>query len=118
MPAIQITRRSLAIPDRLHDAIEQFVPKATDRIGSPLEKYIFARVLVSVINEAAWAKSDNVASAADINTALKLGTSYPKGPLEWADEIGYGTCGELLDALNTVVVDKRFEAPDMLKAKV
>jgi 3-hydroxybutyryl-CoA dehydrogenase len=118
VPAIQITRRSLAIPDRLHDAIEQFVPKATDQIGSPLEKYIFARVLVSVINEAAWAKSDNVASAADINTALKLGTSYPKGPLEWADEIGYGTCGELLDALNTVVVDKRFEAPDMLKAKV
>jgi 3-hydroxybutyryl-CoA dehydrogenase len=118
VPAIQITRRSLAIPDRLHEAIEQFVPKATDQIGSPLEKYIFARVLVSIINEAAWAMSDNVASAADINTALKLGTNYPKGPLEWADEIGYATCGELLDALNTVVVDKRFEAPDMLKAKV
>jgi 3-hydroxybutyryl-CoA dehydrogenase len=38
---------------------------------------------------AAWAFTDKVASAADINTALKLGTSYPKGPLEWAEEISY-----------------------------
>ena len=102
----------------MHDAVEQFVARATDQIGSALEKYVLARVLVSIINEAAWALTDEVASARDINIALKLGTSYPKGPLEWAEEIGYATCGELLDALNASVVDKRFEAPDMLKAKV
>lgn len=117
-PAIGITRRALAMTDRTHEAIEKFVPRATDQIGSPLEKYIFARVLVSIINEAAWVFTEKVASAADINTALKLGTNYPKGPLEWAAEIGYSVCGELLDALNASVVDKRFEAPEMLKAKV
>jgi 3-hydroxybutyryl-CoA dehydrogenase len=117
-PAIQITRRSLATNDRLHDAVEKFVDRATDQIGSPLERYIFARVLVAIVNEAAWALTENVASARDINLALKLGTNYPKGPLEWAEEIGYGVCGELLDALNATVLDKRFEAPEMLKARV
>jgi len=117
-PALPITRRTLSMTDRTHEAVEKFVPRATDQIGSAVEKYVFARVLVSIINEAAWAFAQRIASAADINTALKLGTSYPKGPLEWADEIGYSVCGELLDALNASVVDKRFEAPEMLKARV
>ena len=118
VPTLAFTRRSLAVSDRLHEAIEQFVPQATDQIGSTLEKYVFARVLVSIINEAAWAFTEGVATAADINTALKLGTNYPKGPLEWAEEIGYSVCGELLDAFNESVVDRRFDAPEMLKSKV
>jgi len=117
-PAIVPVRRSLAMSDRLQNAVDEFVSLATDQIGSTLEKYVFARVLVAIINEAAWAFTEKVASAADINTALKLGTNYPKGPLEWAEEIGPPTCGELLDALNESVVDKRFESPDMLKAGV
>ncbi len=117
-PSLVTARKSLATSDRLTDAVEDFVSRATDQIGSALEKYIFARVLVAIINEAAWAFTDKVAAAADINTALKLGTNYPKGPLEWAEEIGYSTCGELLDALNTTVADKRFEAPDLLKTRV
>lgn len=118
VPAVQIARRALSLPARLNDAVENFVQRATDQIGSPLEKYVFARVLVSIINEAAWAFADKIATAADINTALKLGTNYPKGPLEWAEEIGYSDCGELLDALNATVVDNRFEAPEMLKSRV
>jgi 3-hydroxybutyryl-CoA dehydrogenase len=117
-PALQIARRSLAMNDKLHEAVNRFVEKSTDQIGSQLERYIFARILVSVINEAAWALTENVASARDINLALKLATNYPKGPLEWAEEISYGVCGELLDALNATVLDKRFEAPEMLKARV
>jgi 3-hydroxybutyryl-CoA dehydrogenase len=116
-PAIQIARRALSLNDRLRHAIDRFVGRATDQTGPAVAKYVLARVLVSIINEAAWALTQNVASAADINTALRLGTNYPKGPLEWAEEIGYATCGELLDALNASVVDKRFEAPEMLKAR-
>lgn len=117
-PAIAITRRALAMTDRLSDAMEAFAAKATDEVGSLLEKYILARVLAAVINEAAWAVAENVASPRDIDIALKLGTNYPKGPLEWAEEIGYAACGELLDALNETVMDKRFEAADLLKTKV
>ena len=118
VPSLLPVRKSLAMTDRVHAAVDEFVPRATDQIGSPLEKYVFARVLVAIMNEAAWALTEGVASAADINIALKLGTNYPKGPLEWAEEIGYATCGELLDALNESVIDKRFESPEMFKSKV
>ena len=101
-------------------AVNEFVSRASDQVGTKIEKYVFARILVAIINEAAWALAQNVATAADINTALKLGTNYPKGPLEWAEEIGYGTCGQLLDALNATsgANDHRFASPEMLKARV
>jgi 3-hydroxyacyl-CoA dehydrogenase len=104
--------------DRLSSAVDDFVSRATDQIGSTLEKYVFARVLAAIINEAAWAFTEHVASAADINIALKLGTNYPKGPLEWAEEISAPICGELLEALNESGSDKRFESPEMLKSRV
>lgn len=117
-PMIEITRKPLPLDGRLHAAVDEFVSRATDQIGSNIEKHVFARILVAVINEAAWALTQKVATAADINTALKLGTNYPKGPLEWAEEIGYGTCGALLDALNAGVSDNRFAAAEILKQRV
>lgn len=117
-PAITIEQKEYKPPERLQDAIERFVEGATDQIGAPLEKYIFARVLVAIINEAAWAFSDGVADRANIDTALKLGTNYPKGPFEWAEQIGHSATGELLDALNAQVGDSRFAAPEYFKTQV
>ncbi len=118
---LEIARKPLPTEgkgNKLATAVNEFVSHATEQIGSKIEKYVFARILVAVINEAAWALTQNVATAADINTALRLGTNYPKGPLEWADEIGYGTCGALLDALNADAADKRFDAAEILKTRV
>lgn len=117
-PAIAIERRELKPSERLHDAVERFAERATDQIGSPLEKYIFSRVLIAIINESAWALADGVADQRNIDIALKLGTNYPKGPFEWAEQIGYGACGELLEALNDAVDDDRFAAPELLKSGV
>ena len=47
-----------------------------------------ARTVCCLINEAAGVLMEGVASAADIDKAMKLGTNYPLGPLEWADIIG------------------------------
>ncbi len=117
-PAIAIDKIDFAPPARITDAVERFVEGATEQIGSPLEKYIFARVLVAIVNEAAWAISDSVADRANIDTAMKLGTNYPKGPLEWAEQIGHSAVGELLDALNTHVKDSRFASPEYFKTQV
>lgn len=76
-----------------------------------VEKYIFSRVLVGIINEAMWAVTENVASARDIDTAMKLGTNYLYGPLEWADKIGIEKVQYLLEALNKTVSDNRFSSP-------
>ena len=117
---IEISRKPLPADGKLHAAVDEFVSRATDQVGTNIEKYVFARILVAIINEAAWALSQHVATASDINTALKLGTNYPKGPLEWAEEIGYGACGALLDALNATLggADNRFEAAEILKTRV
>jgi 3-hydroxybutyryl-CoA dehydrogenase len=47
-----------------------------------------ARIVCALVNEAATALADGVASPADIDTAMRLGTNYPRGPLAWGDLIG------------------------------
>ena len=49
---------------------------------------IAARVIAMIINEAYFALGDNVSTATEIDTAMKLGTNYPYGPFEWANKIG------------------------------
>jgi len=49
---------------------------------------VMPRLVAAVVNEAFYALMEGAAEAEDIDTAMKLGTSYPYGPLEWADRIG------------------------------
>lgn len=70
--------------------------------------YILARVLCALMNEAALAEEERVATAEDIDVAMKLGTNYPKGLLAWADELGRDAVGGYLRALNAAVDDNRF----------
>jgi 3-hydroxybutyryl-CoA dehydrogenase len=53
-----------------------------------LGKYIFERILVMLINEAADAVFMNVTNAEGVDLAMTKGVNYPKGLLKWADEIG------------------------------
>jgi len=64
-------------------------------VGPPMEgglpaDEIVARIEAAVINEAYHAAGDGVAEASDIDRALKLGASHPRGPFERAGEIGLG----------------------------
>jgi 3-hydroxybutyryl-CoA dehydrogenase len=47
-----------------------------------------ARIVCALVNEAATALAERVAAPADIDTAMRLGTNYPQGPLAWGDQIG------------------------------
>ena len=62
------------------------LPKPNEDVE--IGKYIFNRILSMLINEAFDALFMKVASREDIDTAMKFGVNYPKGLLEWADEIG------------------------------
>ena len=95
-------------------AVKVFCAQATFETGSMTEQYVFARVLATVINEAALALDEGVASSGDIDTAMKTGTNYPKGPLEWAHEIGFSVCRKLLDVLNAESGDGRFTPAKLL----
>lgn len=118
VPAIEVERQPLVASDTLLDAVSAFVERATDKRGTDLEHAIFARVLVSIINEAAWTLADDVASEDDIDTAMKLGTNYPRGPLEWSASIGHDRCAALLATLAEQPDGQRFNAPASLSVPV
>lgn len=79
---------------------------------------IFPRVVSMIINEAAQVYSEQIASKEDIDTAMKLGTNYPFGPLEWADRIGIETIYEILSALQRDFGEDRYRPHPVLKEMV
>lgn len=74
--------------------------------------FIAPRILSMIINEAYFAKEQNVSTETEIDTAMKLGTNYPKGPFEWKEEIGVSNILELLDNLSKS--DKRYKPSILL----
>src|SRR5215216_2529927 len=69
------------------------------------------RVISCIVNEAFLALSEGVATAEDIDRAMKLGANYPKGPFQWVEEIGARSIVETLDSLRAVHGDAYLAAP-------
>jgi 3-hydroxybutyryl-CoA dehydrogenase len=76
---------------------------------------ILERVLSQLVNEASFALGEGVATAADIDTATRLGLNHPKGPFEWADELGRARVVEVLETLAAATGDERYSiAPSLM----
>jgi 3-hydroxybutyryl-CoA dehydrogenase len=117
-PALDVAHEPPRISATLRDAVDRFAAAAVDGEGSEAERYVFARILVAVIAQAALAHERGVAEQDDIDTALKYGVNYPHGPFEWMRRIGVDRCAELLEALNETVDDERFVVPEFLRERV
>jgi 3-hydroxybutyryl-CoA dehydrogenase len=88
------------------------------KIGEKIEDAIagiFPRTLAMIINEAAFAVQESVALSEDIDTAMKLGTNYPMGPLAWCDEIGAACIVATLDALAREYGPERYRVASLLR---
>jgi 3-hydroxybutyryl-CoA dehydrogenase len=83
-----------------------------------LGQQILRRVLVMLINEAADALFWNIASREDLDLAMRIGVNYPKGLLQWAEEIGYDTCVRELDALYDFYREDRYRCSPWLRKRV
>jgi 3-hydroxybutyryl-CoA dehydrogenase len=77
-----------------------------------------ARVVCCLINEAVSALMEGVASAEDIDKAMKLGANYPYGPLEWADYIGLDTVLGVLTGLFQEWGEDRYRPSPLLRRMV
>lgn len=109
LPAYPVDRRSFHVSPLLAGAIKAFAERAGLAKAGSTEQYIFARILAAILNEAALALDEDVATREDIDTAMKLGTNYPKGPLAWSEEIGPRTVRGLLAELNSTVAPARYQ---------
>jgi 3-hydroxybutyryl-CoA dehydrogenase len=76
-----------------------------------LSEDVSLRVISCIVNEAFLALSEGVATAEDIDRAMKLGANYPKGPFEWVEEIGARSIVETLDSLRAANGDAYLAAP-------
>lgn len=61
--------------------------------------FVVNRILIPMINEAVFMLQEGVASAEDIDTAMKLGANHPMGPLALADLIGLDVCLAIMELL-------------------
>jgi 3-hydroxybutyryl-CoA dehydrogenase len=94
MPALQSDKASKARAREFWQALGREPVEIADSTGG-----VLPRVLCNLVNEAAYALMEGVASAEDIDLALQLGTGYPRGPLAWGDLIGLDQVVGILDAL-------------------
>lgn len=100
----------LARVTEFFSSIGKTVEEVQDNIGM-----VFPRILCMIINEAFFAMEQGVAEAEAIDTAMKLATNYPIGPVEWGKKIGLKNVFTILNALHTEFGDDRYRPAPLLK---
>ena len=92
--------------------------RPTDSEGGELDRAlgrrVLERVVAQLVNEACFAAEEGVAAPAEIDAAMRLGLNHPRGPFEWARELGTERVEVILDALHAEN-DQRYRVAPYLR---
>lgn len=80
--------------------------------------FIVNRILIPMVNEACFVLMEGLGTAEDIDTAMKLGTNQPMGPLQLADFVGLDTCLYVAEVLHRGLGDDKYRPCPLLRQYV
>jgi len=109
-PALQSNPFHLTVSADFLQMVGKEVEVVRDEVG-----LVFPRILSMIINEAAFALMEKTADAANIDEAMKKGTNYPNGPLEWAEKIGLEDVCAVLTGLQEELGEERYRPAPLIK---
>ena len=113
---VELTR-SAGASDASAERVESFfrsLGKHVEWVGDA-PGLVLGRIVCQLINEACFAVSEGVGSAEDVDTAMRYGYNWPRGPLEWADEIELDQVLATLDALHEEYREERYRVAPLLR---
>ncbi|HEY8209707.1 MAG TPA: 3-hydroxybutyryl-CoA dehydrogenase [Myxococcaceae bacterium] len=122
VPVMQLVEiiRGAATSDETYQATRARAEKMgkTTVVSKDYPGFIVNRILIPMLNEACFALMEGLASAEDIDTAMKLGTNQPMGPLALADFIGLDTCLSIAEVLHRGLGDDKYRPCPLLRQYV
>jgi len=122
VPVMQLVEiiRGAATSDEAYQATRALAEKMgkTTVVSRDFPGFIVNRILIPMLNEACFALMEGLASAEDIDTAMKLGTNQPMGPLALADFIGLDTCLSIAEVLHRGLGDDKYRPCPLLRQYV
>jgi 3-hydroxybutyryl-CoA dehydrogenase len=113
IPGIATSDETLQITWDLAEKFGKTPAKANDYPG-----FIANRILLPMINEAAYCLYHGVGKREDIDTVMKLGMNHPMGPLALADLIGLDTCLAIMETLFDGFKDSKYRPCPLLRKYV
>ena len=106
------------------DATVEAIKKISEEIGkTPVQVneaagFVVNRILIPMINEAAFIKMEGVSNIEGIDAAMKLGANHPMGPLELGDYVGLDICLAIMDVLYNETGDSKYRACPLIRKMV